>query len=736
MGSALIVRNQRAETKKNEATSLESLRETILELKKSLNETEKKRRENSKNLDTWSVKEKQSNKQEQKKRTAAGRNNYEKSENDDERNFGWWENLGAERLNLKKREPSTEDLDEKNAHLKVWRTKRTGVNNDDGNPKLFHRAGFGDPYLEEDTLKELHDRKRRSKGTPSDEKRHLNEAQDGNKSAADEKNSIKISKTSGCGDADASVKIESLSNDLQARNAFERESELTNNPTDTAASDVSKAAMGESKNTETGGNCEQSDLSRENQNAMENKLMKNKEKGESPEGNSLQTFESTTNELQAASSTETSNQENVGSSKGEQVIKVFEPQRHLRENSERTKEVEETDDEHEELSPQVKRSAKDSGNINILVKSENKNLIEFSNADGDKKLANGGQSPFVLNIVDVKKKTIVEDEQKAGKSVSMLYNMKLHKSQVDKPVEGANKRDAEARNDEVPVGSVVLDFRKNKLKEVPYEDTPASTNTMKERNVDEKRLENSADLDKGSEQSGVNEEGTRNWFGEAARNQMAMNVDHGAAEKCNDLGGKDKFTNAEGRFNDNKEKGDSVQGSNKEAEPNRENKEGRNKKYREIFIMTNGIDDRIMNDKYGQRRILQYMEYSNDDVEDTDVNYSDKEEEENQHQAAAEKSDAATRRKERAAYSDRKKDKVNLLIKEKIDKKKKPRQRKRRNPSVIEYYDYDSNLEQQDHESLSPTSEQQRSKNNYQDKSAIEFDAGPGNHACTSPSKN
>lgn len=550
-------------------------------------------------------------------------------------NFGWWESLGAERLNLKKREPSTEDLDEKNAHLKVWRTKRTGVNNDDGNPKLFHRAGFGDPYLEEDTLKELHDRKRRSKGTPSDEKRHLNEAQDGNKSAADEKNSIKISKTSGCGVADASGKIESLSNDLQARNAFERESELTNNPADTAASDVSKAATDESKNTETGGNCEQSDLSRENQNAMENKLMKNKEKGESPEGNSLQTFESTSNELQAASSTETSNQENVGSSKGEQVIKVFEPQRHLRENNERRKEVEETDDEHEELSPQVKRSAKDSGNINILVKSENKNLIEFSNADGDKKLPNGGQSPFVLNIVDVKKKTIVENEQAGGKSVSMLYNMKLHESQVDKPVEGANKRDAEPRNDEVPVGSVVLDFRKNKLKEVPYEDTPASTNTMKERNVDEKRLENSADLDKGSEQSGVNEEGTRNWFGEAARNQMAMNVDHGAAEKCNDLGGKDKFTNAEGRFNDNKEKGDSVQGSNKEAEPNGENKDGRNKKYREIFIMTNGMDDRIMNDKYGQRRILQYMEYSNDDVEDADVNYSDKEEEENQHQAAA-----------------------------------------------------------------------------------------------------
>lgn len=82
--NALIVRNQRAETKKNEATSLESLRETILELKKSLNETDKKRRENSKNLDTWSVKEKQSNKQEQKKRTAGGGNNYKKSENDDE----------------------------------------------------------------------------------------------------------------------------------------------------------------------------------------------------------------------------------------------------------------------------------------------------------------------------------------------------------------------------------------------------------------------------------------------------------------------------------------------------------------------------------------------------------------------------------------------------------------------------------------------------------------------------
>lgn len=75
---------------------------------------------------------------------------------------------------------------------------------------------------------------------------------------------------------------------------------------------------------------------------------------------------------------------------------------------------------------------------------------------------------------------------------------------------------------------------------------------------------------------------------------------------------------------------------------------------------------------------------------------------------------------------DKGKAKVNVLIKEKLDKRKKYSRdstRKRRNPvSVIEYYDYDSDNEQRERE----TGEQERLKTSY-DKNPIESDAGLGN---------
>lgn len=80
---------------------------------------------------------------------------------------------------------------------------------------------------------------------------------------------------------------------------------------------------------------------------------------------------------------------------------------------------------------------------------------------------------------------------------------------------------------------------------------------------------------------------------------------------------------------------------------------------------------------------------------------------------------------------------MNLLIKEKLDRKKKPsRGRKKRDPNVIAYYDYDGELEQQDREALSPTIEGEPGKNNLRDKNAApEPDTGLGNRACTtSPS--
>lgn len=77
---------------------------------------------------------------------------------------------------------------------------------------------------------------------------------------------------------------------------------------------------------------------------------------------------------------------------------------------------------------------------------------------------------------------------------------------------------------------------------------------------------------------------------------------------------------------------------------------------------------------------------------------------------------------------------MNVLIKEKLKKRKKPTERERRNPSVIEYYDYDD-LDQQDRDS-SPASEQERMKNNYQDENIIDSYAVHGNRTCIPKNQN
>ncbi|KAF3425702.1 hypothetical protein E2986_12141 [Frieseomelitta varia] len=685
------VRNQRNEP------SLESLKETILELKKSLNESEKKQRENSK-----SAEEKET------------RDKHRKDVNDEvETNSAWRE----EKLNLRKREQKPEDADEKNARPKAWRTKRTEVNkDDDGNPKLFGRARFGALYPVQSSLNVPRDRKRRSKETSekTDEKRRLNEAQgENNSERADEKNSMETSNVRpGLGNVD----------DVQRTDTFK------NDPADTVNPDVSIVTRDENKDAETVGDGERSSLSQGNL----NRLTEEGGKSEGLEGNSLGTLESRKIAV--------SNQESIDDSNKE---RVFEPRQGMR-----------SKEEIGEASEGNERS-EGSGNVDILLKSENKNLVKFSNQARDNSRTDGDRPPFALNVLDVRKKMIVENEEKRGSSVSTVVDVKLEKARVNTPVQGAcergerSERSGEKDEQEVPVGGEVPDFRTGKVKE----DTPATSRVTRVRNGDEKRLKNSARVDKGPGQSGALERAGGNWLGAAARDRMAVNVDQTAAEKCNDPGGKVEFTSGEGRFSDNKEKGfpnSGVWG----LEPNgvnEENEEERNKKHKEIFIMTNGMDDRVMNDRYGQRKMLQYMEYSNDDVEDADASYSDKEEEENQREASAgkildliqtrferkrfkrrnsfsEKNNAPTRRKERSVYNDKKMAKVNVLIKEKLKKKRrKPTERERRNPSVIEYYDYD---DQQDRE-LSPASEPERMKNYYQDENIIDSYAGHGNHTCT-----
>lgn len=733
------VRNQRDEARKKEAPSLESLKETILELKKNLKEADKKQHDNLKNEeDTADLEENENEKLEHKDRTTRAKNKHRKTENDDDgegkererrergrkisfffpllklsssllveekrkkkkkrfRNFlhatwfsassDWWESSnGMEKFDLKKREQQdSEDANEKNAHLKVWRTKRTEVNNnmnedDDGNAKLFHRSGFGDPYLEEkeSLAKEIHDRKRRSKGTPSDDKCYVNEAQDAkNGVKANEKNPTGISKTGN--EANALEKIGA--NDLREVDAFGMESKLASDAGEKGAdSKAREARKDEGKNAgKVAGNYQQqSGVSQGKSIGVEGKLTK-EGKENLGEGNSLQISESMANGSPVAagvaagaavSSSSSSSSSSPSSPSSSASLSEGAPSSSSEEGHKKEISVRGAAEQEKLAAEQGKRSADGSGNVNLHLESENKNLIQYSNEN----LKEGKrQAPFMLDMFNVKK-TLLEKEDKPGKSISTIFDMKLAKAEVDTAaVKECAKRGGNEKEVEIPITNGVLEFERNKVKEVPYEDTAglALPSNIMERNVDEKRVKNSAVefVDKRqSGQSAVNEEGIRNWFEAADHERVDANANQGAAtEKRNSgtvdgKGGAGKFKNeeeclnenADNNFADNKSRGNV--GKEKEelglmASKNRESevagsekgKPGneidgeriRKKKYQGVgtFVAGNELNDQMTNDRYGQRKILQYMEYSNDEVDEADLNYTDKEEEENQRQS-------------------------------------------------------------------------------------------------------
>lgn len=85
------------------------------------------------------------------------------------------------------------------------------------------------------------------------------------------------------------------------------------------------------------------------------------------------------------------------------------------------------------------------------------------------------------------------------------------------------------------------------------------------------------------------------------------------------------------------------------------------------------------------------------------------------------------RRKEREGSKESPvKAKVNVLIKNKIDKKEKKTRQKRREPDVIEYYEYDNDMEQSDHDAVSSAREQEAVRSN-RDEDAVKSNLGLGN---------
>lgn len=233
---------------------------------------------------------------------------------------------------------------------------------------------------------------------------------------------------------------------------------------------------------------------------------------------------------------------------------------------------------------------------------------------------------------------------------------------------GGNEKEVE-----IPITNGVLEFEGNKVKEAPPygEDTAGlalPSNIMERNIVDEKRGKNSAEeLDKRqSGQSAIDErDGIRNWLedrvdadpnnrGMAEKRESGNGAGKGAGkfkneEECS------SGENADNNFADDKSRGDvagkelnSVAGKSQESQAVASGEKGkagnngevdgerkRKKKYQggAFVAVGNQLNDQMTSDRYGQRKILQYMEYSNDEVEEADMNYNDKEEEENQRQS-------------------------------------------------------------------------------------------------------
>ncbi|XP_076284770.1 uncharacterized protein LOC143211190 [Lasioglossum baleicum] len=915
----------RSKQQHESAPTLESLKESLLQLKKSLSEPDKKVHDTVSNVDT------EEDADEEKVR---GKKKHEMKENDDD------SDSSGLISNLKKRERAAlGDLGDKNGR-KVWRTKRTEVNNDDGSPKLFHRAGFGASYLEEEALKELHDRERRSEGTVA-EKRYLNkgtgenlsvkyaESQQGNPileglfpgdpekdtssdlqevkqssnvqsdSENDQKNQMAendVSKDSNSVDdkdtsnnlqGDKSIMQSDLKTDQQTQEAGDVGSanpgavpeelpnsndpdkkdtsndsqeekiasnvqitlkidqqpheaknvgsanpgavpeELSNsndsdkkgtsnesqedkvpsnvqskndqqpqeagnvgsanpgavpeelsNSNDSNKKDTSNDSQEEkvpsnvqSKNDQQpqeAGNAGSANprLSSSNDKDTSNDVQEDKsisvvhtdlkndqknqvaengvsdstamkkssriaEKGENLVGNSLRTFGPASNGLQASPSTE--EQEDAGASKteeavsaegGEQAIKVLEPQGRLCEDCERTKGVLGSDENGPGKLSQKSMKREEPGNINIILKSENKDMIQFSDSRGT-----GNDRPFVVNTLDVRKKLIVGKEPgKPDKTVSTVFNVQVEKSFDD----SAETKDHHKRDNvpQITDGASIFGFDKSKPNEDLFKDTFAFMNDKEA----SKSKESMINADKGDSQI---------FYDDSPSGKTNMNTDEIPQSKeisRDDTKSQEEQAeeDAKGKLIENNDAPSESStspiavGSSLTSDNFKPYKGSKPKTYHEIMIDPEAMSDLKLNDAFG-RRILQYMEYSNDDVENAELNYNDKEEEDNLRAGEAESS-VQSQRRQRSASGDKGKAKVNVLIGDKMKKQKTKREsvRKRRDPiKFIAYYDYDDDdVEQQVREAAG---EQERVKTNS-GLNAIDSNQGLGNHACSSRS--
>nr|XP_033330233.1 uncharacterized protein LOC117222575 [Megalopta genalis] len=608
--------------------SLEALKETLLQLKKSLNEADKKVHDTAKNVEVEEDVEEQ---------RVRGKKKHDMLSDDEDTADSESSGLPS---NLSKREQI--DLEDK-SNRKAWRTKRTEGNNGPGNPKLYYRAGFGTPYLEDEALKKLHDRKRRrSKAAPTEKRRSVEE-------------NAEIPQTEGSCEKD-----EAFGNVLS-------------NP----KSDQKRRG-----------------LSRRDSNAMEDRSPRIEEKGEDLVGNSLRTFGPASNGLQAARSSAGPSSEEAEaarkteetvSAEGEQAIKVFEPQGRLSEDGELTKAALGSDESGAGKLSQKRRTRPESGNINILLKSENKDLIQFSNSRGSK-----DEAPFVLNTLDVRKKLVLGNEAgEPEKTLSTVYNVKM-KSLVD-PADPKN-----SEHDVVPlVGGAGIFGKQNgdMLK-----DTLAFMGEGKEATNAATVKESLINRDK---------DGSRVFYDDSTGGRTGVNTGGTSLAKEN-AGDEVKSReeqpeeDAKGKLTENNDAppvgaaaSPADAGSSAPDDDLKQYEAGKKTKYHEIVIVPDGVADLKLNDAFG-RRILQYMEYSNDDVENAESNYDM---EEDTRQAGEAENSVQPLRTLRSPVKDKGKAKVNVLISDKLGKKKKTKResvRKRREPiEFIAYYDYDDDVEQQ-----------------------------------------
>ncbi|KAG7188471.1 hypothetical protein KM043_008110 [Ampulex compressa] len=771
-------------------TSLESLKKTVLELRKNLVEGEKKSSQSKKHVNnrehdkkglTENRKSVSSNHAMERESNPQEAMPYSSLEDIGKRSNSWDDpNPSAEGINFDKDNSELRNHEHKNDDSKMWGLKEAKINREqkEGNVKLFHRAGFGELYPEEQRLEDSRGRERRDKGHPLEEDRYISEHQDKDKLENRDMNLLSKPSSSITSSADGTHRSEEESDEAQINpskpieifhsaldtNVLDHanENQVANVPKDKDIMDIQNVdsndskkntlkTMGDQNSEDTERRAEesheQSDVLGEND-SRRKRRKKQPMKGEASDGDfggdSSRISGFTTNESQAACTkvSENTDDERTGAEAEMLSTKVnredfspmeliFKPQEHFYGCEKKVQKAKPDDEERRKVPQQImdeKRGEEVPKNLTFLLESENRDLIEVSGASEDHERRAEKPGTLVLNSVDVRKKMIMKDSSGPGNSVSTIVGIKIQKAQIGT---SANTKGNQGWKDDVErdkpfLNSTVTDFDlpnnmefQNNNKYVKMSGDAPEEEAAGKQNSLVKKMETLDHRSKSNIGSSVDSEGpTKDSSKSSDEFTHKSKILEASNVMLNDIRPMDRScTQRRLLWSLSSFANDSEDTVNINLSPESRFLHGYAKTKRRLLESKSDNVD---------------IEKQQDDddwsgsAEDVAEAYDEEEDETND----GENENADVERQERSLDNpamDPIKAKVDVLIKQKLSMKNKESggyMRKRRNPmNTIEYYDYDNEADEQDRNPAVLNSKEQRIADNH-DRDSIESQIG------------